>query len=241
MATAQPADEPRIRPPSQYDVQAPPPDVLEPTDQPSFVPVLDEGLSTADRELLYRVSESIERYEPIWASGSRVQVAMRQGCVVLIGRVRSKPIQIMAERLGAAAASGRPLVSELIADPDVGLAVATALALDPRTNLAPVYVDCSLGVVHLLGPVPSAAMVEAATEIARGVPGVVDVRNDLVAAPPPPAPTDAEQKAAAGATSRPIADTAVTSEPRSESQTRVQDADLVTRQEGDQRVPVSDT
>jgi hypothetical protein len=119
--------------------------------------------------------------------------------------------------------------------------VATALALDPRTNLAPVYVDCSLGVVHLAGSVPSAAMVEAATEVARGVPGVLDVRNELVAVAAPGTPSGAEAKAEAGATSKPTADTAFTSEPRSEPRGRVQDADLVTRQEGDQRVPVSDT
>jgi osmotically-inducible protein OsmY len=240
MATAQPADEPRLRPPTQYDVPAVPQDVIDPAEPPGFTPVVDEGLSSADSELLYRVSESIDRYEPIRASGSRLQVTMRQGSVVLTGRVRSEPIQIMAERLGAAAVGGRPFASELIADPTVGIAVATALALDPRTSLAPVYVDCSLGIVRLQGAAP-AAMVEAATEIARAVPGVVAVRNDLAVAPAPPAPTAAEQKAEAGATSKPTADTAFTSEPRLEPHGRTQDADLVTRQEGDQRVPVSDT
>ena len=241
MATAHPTDGARIRPPTQYDVPSVPSDVVDPASPPGFTPVVDEGLGTADSELLYRVSESIDRYEPIRNSGSRLQVTMRQGNIVLTGRVRSQPIQIMAERLGAAAAGGRAFVSELIADPVVGMAVATALALDPRTSLAPVYVDCSLGAVRLQGAAPSAAMVETAAEIARAVPGVVDVRNDLVAAPAPAAPSDAEQKAEAGATSKPTADTAYTSEPRSEPHGRTQDADLVTRQEGDERVPVSDT
>ncbi|HZR98189.1 MAG TPA: BON domain-containing protein [Chloroflexota bacterium] len=241
MATAQPTNEPRLRPPTQYDVPAAPPDVTDPADQPGFTPVLDEGLSDADSELLYRVSQSIDRYEPIRASGSRIQVALRQGSVVLTGRVRSQPLQVMAERLGAAAAGGRPFVSELLADPTISIAVATALALDPRTNLAPVYVDCSLGTVRLQGAVPSAAMVEAATEVARGVPGVADVRNDLVAVAAPSAPSVAEAKVEAGAASKPTADTAFTSEPRSEPHGRTQNADLVTRPEGDQRVPVSDT
>jgi osmotically-inducible protein OsmY len=241
MATAQPADNPRLRPPTQYDVPVVPPDVVDPASPPGFTAVADEGLGTADSELLYRVSESIDRYEPIRNSGSRVQVTMRQGSVVLTGRVRSLPLQVMAERLGEAAAGGRPFVSELIADPVVGTAVATALALDPRTSFAPVYVDCSLGVVRLQGTAPSAEMVQAATEIAQAVPGVVGVRNDLAAAPTPPGPSDAEAKAEAGAASQPTADTAFTSEPRSEPHGRTQDADLVTRQEGDQRVPVSDT
>jgi hypothetical protein len=121
------------------------------------------------------------------------------------------------------------------------MAVATALALDPRTNTVPVYVDCSLGSVRLMGAAPTAAMVVAATEIARGVPGVVDVQNDLQTAAGAPALSDAEVKAEAGATSKPTADTAFTSEPRLEPHGRTQNADLVTRPEGDQRVPVSDT
>jgi hypothetical protein len=89
--------------------------------------------------------------------------------------------------------------------------------------------------------VPGTAMVEAATEIARGVPGVVDVQNELVAVAAPPAPSVAAAKAEAGATSKPTADTAFTPEPRLEPHGRTQNADLVTRPEGDQRVPVSDT
>src|SRR5579885_708051 len=135
MATAHPADVPLPRTPTQYDVPAAPPDVRDPSEQTGFTPVLDEGLSSADSELLYRVSESIDRYEPIRASGSRIQVAMRQRGVVLMGRVRSQPLKVMAERLGAAAAGDRPFASELISDADVDVAVATALATDPRTNL----------------------------------------------------------------------------------------------------------
>jgi hypothetical protein len=82
------------------------------------------------------------------------------------------------------------------------------------------------------GQVAQKAATEAASEG-----GVAPV----AAAPAPPAPSEAEQKAEAGAASKPTADTAFTSEPRSEPHGRTQDADLVTRQEGDQRVPVSDT
>jgi osmotically-inducible protein OsmY len=241
MATAHPAEEPRTRPPSQYEVEPPPPELEDPTNQPRFTPVLDEGLPGPDSQLLYRVSASIDRYEPIRASGSMIQVSLREGSVVLSGRARSAPLKIMAERLGAAATGGRPFVSEVIGDPDVITGVATALALDPRTNLAPVYVECNLGMVRLLGPVPAAGMVEAATEVARSVAGVADVRNDLVAASPATAPSAAEQKADVGATSKPTADTAFTSEPRLEPHGRTQNADQVTRPEGDQRVPVSDT
>ena len=240
MATAHPSDEPRARPASQYEVESPPPDVGPGHDDELHVMVVDDGLGTAERELLWCVRDSIDRYEPIRASGSRLEIRWREGSVVLAGRVRSLPLKVMAERLGASGARGRPFVSEAIADADVALAVATALALDARTNLAPVYVECSLGIVQLSGPAP-VAMVEAAAEVAHGVPGVLEVRNELVpvaAAAAPPTP--AEEKADVGATSKPTADTAFTSEPRLEPHGRTQDADQVTRPQDGERVPIAD-
>jgi hypothetical protein len=212
----------------------------DPRDPALFATVLDAGLGTAERELLWAVRDSIDRYEPIRASGSRLQLRWREGSVVLAGRVRSAPLKVMAERLGGAATRGRPLVSELISDADLVVAVATALALDARTNLAPVYVECSLGVVRLSGPVPTSAMAEAAVAIARGVPGVVEVLGELepVATAPP---SVAEQKAALGASSQPTSDTAFTSEPRLEPHGRTQDADQVTRPQNGERVPIADT
>jgi hypothetical protein len=240
MATVHPSDELRVRPPSQYEVEAPPPDVGVAEDDEMNVMVVDDGLGTAERELLWAVRDSIDRYEPIRASGSRLEIRWREGSVVLTGRVRSLPLKVMAERLGAAGAGGRPFVSEVIADADVVMAVATALALDARTSMAPVYVECSQGIVQLSGPAP-AAMVQAAVEVARGVPGVVEVRNELVpVAVAAAAPTPAEEKADVGATSKPTADTAFTSEPRLEPHGRTQDADQVTRPQNGERVPIAD-
>jgi hypothetical protein len=102
-----------------------------------------------------------------------------------------------------------------------------------------VYVECSLGIVQLSGPAP-AAMVQAAAEVARGVPGVVEVRNELVPVAAAVPPTPAEEKADVGATSKPTADTAFTSEPRLEPHGRTQDADQVTRPQNGERVPIAD-
>lgn len=240
MAAAQPPSAPRVRAGSQYELELPTPHTGAGYDDEAFATIVDEGLGGAERELLYAVRDSIDRYEPIRACGSCLELRWRDGTVVVAGRVRSQPLKVMAERLAAAATRGRPLVSELISDADVVIAVATALALDGRTNLVPVYVESSLGIVRLSGSVPSAAMAAAAAEIASAVPGVAEVRNELEAAAESP-PSLAEQKVEAGAASQPSADTAFTSEPRLEPHGRTQDADQVTRPQHGDRVPVADT
>src|SRR5581483_8794568 len=103
-----------------------------------------------------------------------------------------------------------------------------ALATDTRTNLAPVFVETSLGRVTLSGDVPSATFATADAEVASAAPGVAAVRS-LLAIKAPPAPTPAEEKVAEGATSPPVPEGAVTSEPRLEPHSRDQDADRVTR------------
>jgi hypothetical protein len=216
--------------------------VDELSDTPDYLVVEEAGLGDADMELLYRVCEAIGHYEPIRISGSTLRLSLHDGAVVLAGRVRSDPLKILAERLAASAVGGRPFVNELISDAAVTVAVATALALDARTSLAPVFVETNLGQVTLYGDAPSAAMVTAATEVASAVPGVATVTNYLVARAAPAPPTPAEVKAEAGATSQPIAETAYTSEPRLEPHSREQNADRVTRPAGgDERVPVADT
>jgi osmotically-inducible protein OsmY len=206
---------------------------------PAYARVLETGVPDRERELLYTVAEAVERYEPIRASLSPVQVAWRDGAVVLRGRVRTRPMKVLAERLARSAAGRHTVVSHLVADDELALDVATALALDPRTALAPVRVEATFGVIHLLGPIPTAAMASAAQAIAAAVPGVARVRAQLQIAAVA-TPSVAETKAEAGATSPPIAETAFTSEPRLEPHSREQDADRVTRPAGDERVPRAD-
>jgi osmotically-inducible protein OsmY len=156
-------------------------------DEPDPPEVETEGLSDDDAELLYRVRDAIARYGPIAASRSYVALCLRDGAIVLRGRTRTTPLKIIAERLAQAAAAGRPVVSELISDEDLAVAVAAALADDPRTNAAPLRLTCFLGGVRLWGPAPSAAAAAAATEVARAVPGVAEVYNELVAPAEPTA------------------------------------------------------
>ena len=240
MAAGAPSDESHVARATYDSPDLMAPVLGEPTEHSTYPEVVDQGLSSAERELLYRVRDAVDRYEPIRASRSLVQVGMHDGAVVLRGRVRSDPLKVIACYLARSAAGDRPVVAELVSDTEVVMAVATALALDPRTNLSPVFVECSLGSVRLYGPVPTAEMAAAAEEVARALPQVAQVRNELEPAAPAQ-PSTAQAKAEVGATAKPIAETAYTSEPRLEPHSRTQDADRVTRPENGERVPVADT
>jgi osmotically-inducible protein OsmY len=69
--------------------------------------------------------------------------------------------------------------NELIADPEVVRAVADALAQDERTAPYVIRVESRHGIVSLRAEVPSAAVQQAAIDIAASVPLVLSVRNLL--------------------------------------------------------------
>lgn len=71
------------------------------------------------------------------------------------------------------------LHNELIADNQLAAAVSMALGRDSRTAGEPLGVYPRLGTVHLRGNARSAAARQAAGEIARAVPGVQAVVNEL--------------------------------------------------------------
>jgi osmotically-inducible protein OsmY len=75
------------------------------------------------------------------------------------------------------------LYNELISDQDLAAAVSIALAHDPRTTREHIGVYPSLGHVFLRGRVHADPARIAAGEIARAVPDVIDVHNDLIVDP----------------------------------------------------------
>src|SRR5262249_13196509 len=110
MAAGAPSDELRAGPPGEEAPETP--EFLD--EHLGYAEVVDNGLGTAESELLYGVQDALDRYEPIRASGSRIQIRWREGSVVLTGRVRSLPIKALTELLARSASAGRPVVSELI-------------------------------------------------------------------------------------------------------------------------------
>jgi len=75
------------------------------------------------------------------------------------------------------------LHNELISDQGLAAAVSLALAHDPRTAHELIGVYPRLGHIFLRGRVHTEAARTAAGEIARTVPSVIDLHNDLIVNP----------------------------------------------------------
>jgi osmotically-inducible protein OsmY len=69
--------------------------------------------------------------------------------------------------------------NDLIADPDLEIAVAEALEQDPELAPLCIRVYARHGVVRLEGHVPSADLERRAVERASQVPGVAELRSEL--------------------------------------------------------------
>jgi osmotically-inducible protein OsmY len=97
-------------------------------------------------------------------------VRTEQGVVHLRGAVRTEEAKHAAETVAGGVAGVWEVESALLAESAVAMAVADALAHDPRTSRAVIDVACLGGSVTLHGQVRTAAEQAAAVEVARGVP-----------------------------------------------------------------------
>jgi hyperosmotically inducible protein len=70
-------------------------------------------------------------------------------------------------------------VGETIDDATITARVKTALLNDPQVGGLKIDVDTTLGVVSMSGLVKSRAEEQRALQLARGIPGVKDVRSTL--------------------------------------------------------------
>lgn len=131
-------------------------------------------------ELLSRVEEALEAYEPLRASGSSVDLEARDGVVTLRGRVRTLPLKAVAGKRASEVRGVRQVDNQLVADPELVWRVATALRDNPRTAGSIITVDVRLGVVHLGGKVQDAETQQAALAVARAVESVVGVLSEMV-------------------------------------------------------------
>jgi len=81
--------------------------------------------------------------------------------------------------LGCAATSTQESTGEYIDDSVITSKVKTAILNEPSLKVFQISVDTNKNVVQLSGSVATGAEKTKATEIARSVPGVRSVRNDL--------------------------------------------------------------
>lgn len=138
-----------------------------------------------------RVYDLLAEEQALRTTTSDIVVEAAGDVVVLKGRVRTNVLKRLAERLGQAGVNGWQLRNELISDEALALAIASKLATDERTVDADVRSEVFLGVVNLKGVVHGDEQHRAVLEVAKSVPGVLNVVDLLVVkaeAPGRPAP-----------------------------------------------------
>ncbi len=145
-------------------------------------PPVYDGHNTVDEDLVMAVRDALDRYTPIHIWGDGVQIDARSGTVTLSGVVRSRSAKETAGRSAKSVKGVSTVDNRLVVDPDVELAIAQALAADPRTQGAfpGILVGVVFGTTFLKGTVATAEMKAAATEIASKIPGVKSVSHELV-------------------------------------------------------------
>lgn len=132
-----------------------------------------------DEELHQEVYDAIYDYPRLRVDLPGIVIHAIDGVVWLRGYVASDlSCRLVSDQLGGIVGLAE-LHNELIADNQLAAAVSMALGRDPRTAGEPIGVYPRLGTVHLRGNARSVAARQAAGEIARAVPGVKAVVNEL--------------------------------------------------------------
>lgn len=131
------------------------------------------------KDVAQRAYDLLAEEQGLRTTTSDILIEAAAGTLVLKGRVRTNNLRGLAQRLARAASDGWQLQNELISDETLAVAIATQLALDPRTAAADMRCEVYLGAVNLKGVVHTTAQRDAALELARAVPGVEGV-NDLL-------------------------------------------------------------
>jgi osmotically-inducible protein OsmY len=138
----------------------------------------DEQLAAAVR----RAFDRCERLCHLQSAGETIDVQVQGGIVTLVGNVGGLTIKQMAERVAAGVPGVRSVRNALFCDDDIDVAVAQALAAGAELRSCALRVRTLHGVVRLEGAVPAERLRTKAALIARSVPGVREVRNEVVVA-----------------------------------------------------------
>lgn len=86
---------------------------------------------------------------------------------------------LLASLLGCAGTSTKESTGEYVDDSVITTKVKTAILNEPSLKVLQINVETFKGTVQLSGFVNSQANINRAVEVARGVPGVTSVRNDM--------------------------------------------------------------
>jgi len=143
----------------------------------------DDDLPEAERHVLVAIRKTLWEYEPLRATRPVLDISVRDGLVMLQGRVRTLAIKEISEFLLLRIPGIRAVRNDLIADPEVVRLVADAFAEDPEVGPACPIVECRDGVVVLAGQVPSEELARRAVDIAAAVPTAVSVVSHIRVVP----------------------------------------------------------
>jgi len=134
-------------------------------------------------DLQARVEATLWDHEPLRTLGGRWSAhTLADGTIELAGVVRTRLIKDSMLVKVRALPGAAHVVDRLLADPDLEIAVAHALAMDPRTRgMRPgvATVRSYHGRITLLGRLPAGAPRQAVLDVARAVPGVVEILDQL--------------------------------------------------------------
>jgi hyperosmotically inducible periplasmic protein len=131
-------------------------------------------------------------YRDLRYMGHRLSVETAQGVVTLRGKVDSEEDKAAAVEIVRSIDGVRDIRSDLTVvppaqrtqveatDEQIGRLIKDQLKRDPQLRSERIDAWVDVGVVTLTGEVNSSAASNRASEIARGVPGVRDVKNELV-------------------------------------------------------------
>jgi osmotically-inducible protein OsmY len=133
-----------------------------------------------DPELEEAVHQALWDYPRLRVDLAAVKVHAQCNEVWLQGHVSSDMNRRLMEDQANLVQGVRQLHNELIADPDLAIAVAAALAKHAETRGLPIGVYPDLGEIYLRGLVPSEAVKQIAEQVAAEVPGVKALHNELV-------------------------------------------------------------
>ena len=135
-----------------------------------------------DANLEQSVRNALDRYTPLRVWQHSIQIQANHGAVVLSGSARSQAEKQVAGNLARAVKGVTAVENRLMADGDLEIAIAQALAADARTRDAfpGVLIGVVFGTVYLKGTAASEEIKKAASEIASKIVGILQVSNELI-------------------------------------------------------------
>ena len=132
-----------------------------------------------DEQLRQDIYDRLFDHAPLRLDLAAIEIHPLDGVVQLRGHVSNGLLRRMAEDQVQGITGMSELHNDLVADNDLAATVSMALALDSRTAGQHIGVYPRLGEIHLRGSVGTRAAYEGASNVAKAVPAVTRIMNEL--------------------------------------------------------------